>query len=137
MLETIAGGGWLKPSLLALLFWGLWGFLTKLGAQKIPWQTMMIFFALCTLLLGIIAKPTQPRLDLWHGIGLAGGLAGALGFFYFYIAMARGSATTVIPLTSLYVAVASVLAFLLLSEPVTLRKILGIFAAIAAMVLLV
>lgn len=130
------GEGWLKPSLLALSFWGLWGFLTKLSADKVPWQTMMIYYAACTLLLGALAKPSPPVINLPHFIGLLSGLACAAGFLYFYIAMSRGPASVVIPLTSMYLAPASILAFVLLSEPVTLKKIIGVLCALAAVILL-
>ncbi|MBU0518657.1 DMT family transporter [bacterium] len=136
MMDLLNGGGWLRPSLLALFFWGLWGFLTKLSSDRVPWQMLMVLFGICTLLGGLAAGPLKFKFDLWHGVGLAAGLAGALGFLYFYIAISRGQASTVIPLTSLYVAVASVLAFVLLAEPVTLKKLLGIVFAIIAMVLL-
>ena len=136
MSELFSGGGWLKPSLLALFFWGLWGILTKIGAQKVQWQTMLIFFALGTLVIGLLAKPEMHDFNRYHLIGLAAGIACAIGFMYFYIAMSRGSASIVIPITSLYVAVASVMAFIILSEPVTLKKVLGIICAIVAIALL-
>ncbi len=136
MNDLLNGGGWLKPSLLALFSWGLWGFLTKLGAEKVPWQTLMIYFAAGTLAAGLIAGPAGFKLNSWHLIGMGAGLAGAVGFVFFFLALSRGQASTVIPITSLYVAVTSVLAFLFLSEPITLKKILGIFCAVLAMVLL-
>lgn len=136
MSELLTGGGWLRPSLFALFFWGLWGFLTKLGAEKVPWQTMMIYFAVCTLIGGFSTGTVKVKMDGWHAISLGAGVAGALGFLYFFLALSRGPASTVIPITSLYVAVASVLAFILLSEPITLKKILGILCAVAAMILL-
>jgi uncharacterized membrane protein len=114
----------------------LWGFLTKLGAEKVPWQTMMIFFAVCTLAGGLATGPIKMKMDAWHLIGLGAGIAGALGFVYFFLAISRGQASTVIPVTSLYVAVASILAFILLSEPLTLKKALGILSAVVAVVLL-
>ncbi|NQU05686.1 MAG: EamA family transporter [Calditrichaeota bacterium] len=136
MTDLPGGGGWLKPSLLALLFWGLWGFLTKLGAQKVPWQTMLIFFATGTLIIGLLAKPTFSGFGMYHLIGLAGGIACAIGFMFFYIAMSRGSASVVIPITSLYVVVTSVMAFIILAEPLTLKKALGIICGVIAVILL-
>ena len=135
-MELLNGGGWLKPSLLALFFWGLWGFLTKLSAEEVPWQTTMILFGVCTLVIGAIAGPSKPQLDTFHFIALAAGIAGGVGFLYFFVALTKGPASIVIPLTSLYVAVASALAVILLSEPLTIKKILGILSAILAMVLL-
>ncbi len=136
MVSFFSGAGWLKPSLPALFFWGLWGFLTKLGARKVPWQTMLIFFALGTLTIGLLAKPTFSGFGVYHLIGLAAGLACAVGFMYFFIAMSRGSASVVIPVTSLYVVVASVMAFIILAGPLTLKKVMGIVCAVIAIVLL-
>ncbi len=126
----------MKPSLLALCFWGVWGFLTKLSADRVPWQTMMIFYAVSALIIGFLAKPSLPSGDIPHAWGLLAGFACAVGFLYFYIAMSRGPASVVIPLTSMYLAPASILAFLFLSEPVTLKKVLGILCAAAAVLLL-
>lgn len=136
MAELFSEGGWLRPSLFALFFWGLWGFLTKLGAQKVPWQTMLIYFALGALVIGLLARPTMPDFNRYHLIGLAAGFSCAIGFMFFYIAISRGSASVVIPLTSLYVVVASVMAFILLSEPITLKKVVGIICAVIAITLL-
>lgn len=136
MFEYLSGGGWLRPSLLALFFWGLWGFLTKLCAEKVPWQTMMVLFAIYTLLGGLAAGSIKFKLDAWHLAGAGAGLAGALGFVYFFLALSRGPASVVIPITSLYVVLASLLAFVLLTEPLTLRKVLGVLSGIIAVILL-
>ena len=128
--------GWLLPSLLAIICWGMWGFLAKFGTQRVTWQMMMIYFGACTLAIGIIAQPTVFQFDKYHLIALLGGLACAMGFAFFYIALSRGQATVVIPLTSMYVAVAAILAFILLAEPLSVKKVLGIVSAILAVILL-
>jgi len=129
-------GGWLKPSLLSLFFWGLWGFLTKVGAEKTPWQTIMILFGVCTFFAGLLCGPAKLHIDNYLLASLGAGITGAVGFLYFFNALSKGPASIVIPLTSLYVAIASILAFIILSEPVTLKKVLGILFAISAMTLL-
>ena len=136
-MDFFTGGGWLKPSLLALLFWGLWGFLTKLGAEKVPWQSTMLYFGGFTLLFALIAGPCRMQADSHHLWSLLAGIAGAVGFLFFFVALSRGPATVVIPMTSLYVAVAAILAFLILQEPLTVKKVLGIGCAIAAVILLI
>lgn len=136
MTELFSKGGWLMPSLLALLCWGIWGFLAKLVAGNVTWQTQMIFSALGTLLVVSFAKPTVPAFDGYHMIGIASGLLAGLASLFFYRAIARGEASVVIPLTSLYVALATVLGFVVLSEPVTVKKVLGLILAVVAMFLL-
>ncbi len=131
-----AGTGWLKLSLLALFFWGLWGFLTKLAGTRVHWQTMMLLLAFGTIIFGLSSKPPKPAFDIYHIYGLISGLACALGYLFFYRAMEKGDASNVLPVTALYVAVSSVLAIVILSEPITIKKILGIILAIAAVILL-
>ncbi|MDP8237978.1 MAG: EamA family transporter [Candidatus Hatepunaea meridiana] len=109
---------------------------SALGAQKVPWQTMLIYFALGALVIGLLAKPTMPDFNRYHLIGLAAGFACAIGFMYFYIAISRGFASVVIPLTSLYVVVASVMAFIIILKPITMRNVLGIICGVVAIALL-
>ncbi|MCX6639921.1 MAG: DMT family transporter [bacterium] len=134
--DIFIGGGWLKPSLFALFFWGWWGFLTKLGAERIHWQTMMICFGAATVIFALFPGTPRIKLELWSLVGVGAGIAGALGFLYFFMALDRGPATVVIPLTSLYVTISSILAFVLLAEPITLKKICGIGCAVLAIILL-
>lgn len=136
MLDSTGGGGWLKPSLLAIVFWGLWGFLTKLSGTRVPLQTMLIFLSLGTITIALIGKPDNIEFDLYHLAALASGFTCALGYLFFYKAITRGQASVVVPFTSLYVAIASILAFIILSEPITLKKLLGITFAVIAMILL-
>ncbi len=136
-MDIINGGGWLKPSLLALLFWGLWGFLTKVGSDKVSWQTMLLYFGICTIVIALVGyKGIAFGHDKYHLAALLAGIAVTLGYVYFFIAISKGSATTVIPVTSLYVALASILAFIFLAEPITIKKVLGILCAISAVILL-
>lgn len=132
----VGGGGWLTFALLALGAWGVWGFLTKVVAHRVSWPMMMLMFGAASLVLGIASVPGRPRLDASHGIGMAAGVAGAFGFYFFYRAIANGPATTVIPITSLYVAVAVILAFVFLGEPLTVKRAAGVGLAVAAVVLL-
>jgi bacterial/archaeal transporter family protein len=134
--DLLFGGGWLRPSLLALFFWGWWGFLTKVGAEKTHWQMMMIYFGLSTVILALLPGIPRFKMDGSQWMGLAAGITGAIGFFYFFIALNRGPATTVIPMTSQYVAISSLLAIVFLAEPLTIKKMLGILCALAAVVFL-
>lgn len=59
-----------------------------------------------------------------------------MGFLYFFNALSKGPATIVIPLTSMYVVISSILAFLFLAEPLSLKKVLGILFAIAAVIMM-
>jgi transporter family protein len=128
---------WIIPALLALFFWGLWGFLTKLGAGKASPQVLMLVFALCSVALSFFAGGVKLKFDGGLPIAFFAGLTGALGFYFFYDALAKGPVTTVIPLTSLYIAISSILAMIFLTEAITIKKLLGLLSAILAIILLV
>ena len=131
-------GGWLIPSLLAILCWGIWGFTAKIGSEKVSWQVMMVYLGVATLLVAIIGRPTLSlkELNIHHLAGVVSAISCSLGYLFFYIAIKKGEASVVTPLTALYVAVAAILAFIFLSEPITFKKALGILSAIIAMILL-
>jgi len=119
-----------------MLFWGLWGFFTKVGADKVPWQTSLVYFGICMIVIGLIGGPSFKSFNTQHFFAIIAGITVSLGYLFFYIAITKGNATTVIPVTALYVAVAAILAFIFLSEPITLKTVLGIGCAIFAMMLL-
>jgi transporter family protein len=123
--------------MLSLLFWGLWGFLTKISANKASPESLMALFALSSLLLSLLGGGIKLKFDGGWGWALSAGVTGALGFFFFYKALAKGPVTVVIPLTSLYIVVSSILAMLFLSEPLVFKKAVGILCAILAIILLV
>ena len=136
-MKLLAETAWLPQALLALACWGLWGFLTKVVAGRVTWPSMLLAFGVATVVLGLVsARGDWGRADAHHLVALAAGLAGAFGFFFFYRAIVRGPASTVIPITSLYVVIASGLAVAFLSEPPSFRKLLGIGLAVAAVCLL-
>lgn len=123
------------PSLLALFCWGVWGFLTK-AAGDVHWRTMMIFLGASTLIIALTAKPPKMVPDAYHIWGLLSGVACSFGYLFFYKAIEKGQATVVVPITSLYIAISAIFAFMILAEPLTFKKILGILFAIVAVVLL-
>lgn len=69
----------------------------------------------------------------WHGSGIAFGLTFSLGGLVFALAMKYASSpTSVIVLSSLYPAVATILAFFFLNDSMTAKKIFGIVLAVVA-----
>ena len=86
-MELLNGGGWLKPALLALFFWGLWGFLTKIGAEKVSWQMTMLLFGVFTVILVLPAGNLRIDYNIYMLASVAAGITGAVGFLYFFIAL--------------------------------------------------
>jgi transporter family protein len=127
---------WLGFSLLALVLWGIWGFLGKAASQHLPSQQVYLLaitghLAVTAYLLagGLGAASWQP----WGvGAALGAGLAMAVGLLCFFEALARGPATVVVPLTALYPAITVLLSRVILQEALTLRHLAGLALALAA-----
>lgn len=66
---------------------------------------------------------------------ISGTLAG-LATIFFYLAMSRGPASVVIPLTGMYIIIPVLLGYLILKEPVNIKHIIGFTCALLAILLL-
>ena len=89
----------------------------------------------------IVALATTPaffafKINKSMFIGLFAGIFCALGYFFFYRALLKADASAVIPISSMYIVVAAILAMIFLDEQVTVRKVGGIISAVVAIILL-
>jgi bacterial/archaeal transporter family protein len=133
---------WVSYSLIALCFWGLWGFCEKVASRSVIPGNLIILstlgglsvFPVYLLLFARQFKFSWQNPDFY--MSLAGGMAGAVGGVFFYFAISKGEASRVVTLTSLYPMISVILACLFLNEALTAQKIAGIACAVAAMVLL-
>ncbi len=131
---------WLPPTLLALLLWGLWGFLSKIASTYIKPADAYLVGVTGILLAGsVIAVLTRfrPGGDP-RGIafGLVSGLVMSFGTYFFYVALSRGSSAVVVTATALYPLVTLLLSYVILHEPLSPRQWVGIGLAVGAIVLL-
>jgi bacterial/archaeal transporter family protein len=131
---------WLTLSLASLGLWGLWGVFTKVSTQHLGPQAAYLLGMLGYLpVLGILLYETGGRLP-WHPWGwaaaVAAGMSTAFGLLFFFRALHHGSASVVVPLTSLYPVVTVALSWLFLRESLSLRQLLGLVLALTAMWLL-
>ena len=131
---------WLTPTLLALLLWGLWGFLSKLANLHIKPTDSYLYSVIGIILAGgAIALLTRfnPGGN-WRGItfGVISGIAMSFGAYFFYLALSRGSSAVVVTATALYPLVTLLLSYIILQEALTLRQWTGIGLAVVAIVLL-
>jgi transporter family protein len=128
--------GWLGFSLMALGLWGMWGFLSKVATQHLPFQAVYLI-AISGHLVVIAYLYTGSRLAIpWHPWGLAvaagSGVAMAFGLLCFFKALSRGAATLVVPFTALYPVVTVALSWALLKESLSLRQLAGVALAALA-----
>ena len=131
---------WLRYALLCILWWGVFGFLAKLGSDRVSPVDMQILFTIGMLPLVIFAflgagrKVDTDRLGVTYGI-LTGVLAGLGGLAYF-AAMESGKASVVGPVTSLFPLLTVLLAVILLKERMNRIQVAGVVLGLAAIAIL-
>ena len=131
---------WMIYAILSLLFWGIWGFVTKVALTSSEWYHYYIYGSITTFIAVIISSVVYRndlRIDInqFVMILIAGGL-GVLGYIFFVLAVKGGNASIVVPLTALYPSITAALSILILGEPVTLKRFVGIILAVIAVLLL-
>lgn len=132
--------GWLYYALLALVLWGLWGLFSKIASTHLPSWVIFLVELLVYMVVGgfIWGLMRTPVTWTWPGTAaaVAAGISGGFALFFFLKALASGPATVVVPLTSLYPVITVALGVTFLQESLTLRHIVGIILATAAVWLL-
>ena len=132
--------GWLFYSLLALILWGLWGVFSKIAATHLPsWAIFLVEICIYLLVGGFIWCLLRTPVT-WTFPGataaVAAGLSGGFALFFFLKALSTGPAAVVVPLTSLYPVITVLLGITFLQENLSLRHLLGVLMASAAVWLL-
>jgi uncharacterized membrane protein len=131
---------WLLYALLCVFWWGIFGFLAKLGSNQVAPRQMQILFTagmlplLAAAFLNAGRRVDTDRLGVLYGI-LNGVLAGLGGLAYF-AAMEKGKASLVGPVTSLFPLLTVVLAVLILRERMNRIQIAGIVLGMISIVIL-
>lgn len=126
---------WLLYAVLCIFWWGLFGFLSKLGSENLPPGQVQILFTFGTLPVVIPAWAgsgirSGDRLGLTFGI-LTGVFAGIANLAVF-AALERGKASLVQPISTLYPLVTVVLAVIVLKEKMNRLQVLGVILAVLA-----
>ncbi len=131
---------WLIYSLVSVLWWGIFGFLGKVGSDRISPAQMQIFFTIGMVPVAIVCAF---RLKFQIATNKRGvsysvlmGLFAALGSLAFFGAMKSGKASLVAPVTSLYPALTVLLALVVLKEKLNKMQTLGLILAMASIVIL-
>ena len=131
---------WLIYAIIALLWWGIFGFLGKVGSDRISPSQMQIFFTLGMVPVALVcAFRIRFRIatdKLGVGYSLLMGIIAALGSLAFFAAMKSGKASLIAPATSLYPALTVILAVFFLKEKLNKVQLIGLFFALVAIVIL-
>lgn len=118
----------------ALLCWGAWGFLTKLVSKDTSAQTVAFWATLSSLLpITLFAATSGPNRWLKPSpLAVLSGLAAGIATICFYLAIKRGPASVVMPLTGMYILIPALLGIVILKEPISVSHILGLVCAALA-----
>jgi transporter family protein len=131
---------WLVFALAAIFWWGLFGFLAKVGSERVSPIQMYLFFVIGMIPLVVIAifrlrrKVETDRRGASYG--MLNGVFAGLGLLAYYAAMEGGKASIVGPVTSLYPLVTVILAVALLKERLNRVQLMGIGLAITSILIL-
>jgi transporter family protein len=131
---------WLRYALLCIFWWGLWGFLSKIGSETANPLQMQILFTLGMLpvamgmLLQMRGKLDRDRAGVSYG--LLCGVATGLGTLGYYAALREQNASVVTPLTGVFPVLTVVLAFVVLRERLNRVQIGGMLLALVSIVIL-
>jgi transporter family protein len=138
---------WFFYALAAMALWGLWGFYFKLARQQFgetlhPSQLLGLCVVQCAcmicigvpalLALRVFAVPVEFHAAATR-FAVLSTLAVLLGTLMMMLALSRGKASLVVPLTALYPLVTLLLSQWLLRERLTPSQWLGVLLALAAM----
>ena len=132
-------GYWFIFGLLALILWGVWGFLPKLATRYIEPRSVLVFQTIGSILVTIVILATidfRPELHT-KGVTLAivTGIIGTLGTASFLYSIAKGKASIVVTMTALYPIITVILSLLILKESITIKQGIAIILALTAMAL--
>lgn len=128
---------WLVPAVVYMVGVGTLGITTKLALRSIDWPALILWTALMYGIIAVVLLASGTRLSLRGGTGMAiaSGVIASGGLILLFIALGRGAATQVVPVTAAAPVVTAVLAALWLSEPIGIRTILGTGLVVAGVVL--
>src|SRR6266567_2982205 len=132
---------WLMYTLITMVLWGGWGFISKPVAEKLsPWQvqTLSAVGLVPVIALLTLSKTMRAGPRLGHGLWLpfASGVIASVGNVAYYEALATGGkAADVTPLTALYPVVTIALAMIFLHERLNWIQMLGVLTSLTALYL--
>lgn len=131
---------WFAYSILSLCWWGVFGFLSKIGSTRVLPEQMLVLFTLGMFPPVLAAyfysgvRIETDRLGVICGVLI--GLLGGLGELAYFEALRVGKASVVGPLTSLFPLLTVLLALLFLKERISAVQTVGVLLALVSIFVL-
>ncbi|MEO0185749.1 MAG: EamA family transporter [candidate division WOR-3 bacterium] len=130
---------YIKYAYIALVGWGLWAIGSKIVSQHLNTVSTSFWISLWSLIFlifYIIFFKNSLQFNNHSLYAIPVGFVSLIAILAFYQALKAGPSSVVIPLTNLYVLFPVIFGFVILKEPITINRILGIGFAIVASILL-
>jgi bacterial/archaeal transporter family protein len=131
---------WFAYSVLSFCWWGVFGFLSKIGSARLPPEQMLMLFTLGMLppvLAAYFYDGVGIETDRLGAIcGVLTGLLGGLGELAYFEALRLGKAAVVGPMTSLFPLLTVLLAVLFLKERIGVVQATGVILALVSIFVL-
>lgn len=129
---------YVKYAFIALIGWGFWAIGSKLLTRYFNTMSTTFWISFWSIvfltLFMVFRRNLMFNKYVFHAIPV--GLVSLVAIIAFYKALKIGPSSVVLPLTNLYVILPVIFGFVVLKEPVTLVRVIGIFLAVLAAVLL-
>lgn len=127
---------WFFYTLFTIAVWGLWGVFSKLAVDAAAPRFVLLFQAVGILIFSLFAvsmlKFSVPWSPRGFTFGVLAGLAAFAGYFTFFMALERGKASVIVPLSAMGPVSTAVLSVVFLGERPTFQQSIGIALAILA-----
>jgi bacterial/archaeal transporter family protein len=149
MLQT-----WILLSLAALLIWGAWGMLANLTSRELGGFSALVWEVAGAMLVGVAILGWLARTGGLETtargatFGLLTGVSYTVGLTFLFVALNQanndgsggqgsGNVQTILVLTALYPVIAALLNYFFLSEPISLRQLIGMGVGLTGIAILV
>ena len=128
----------MKYAFIALIGWGFWAIGSKLLTRYFNTMSTTFWISFWSIVFLTFFMVFRRNLmfskHVFYAIPV--GLVSLVAIIAFYKALKIGPSSVVLPLTNLYVILPVIFGFIVLKEPVTPVRVIGIFLAVLAAVLL-
>lgn len=130
---------WVFPTIGYVLIVGTLGVTTKAALETVTWPQLLVWTTAAYALLATVAMVASgSSMTFGKGTALAA-LSGLLlggGALMLFLALERGEASLVVPVSSIYPLVTLVLSAILLAEQVTIARVFGVVVVITGLVII-
>ncbi|MBN1435464.1 MAG: EamA family transporter [Sedimentisphaerales bacterium] len=142
MIEKRENMDWRILAAVTVLCWGTYNVILKAVSSRVSWQMSMMWFIIgyALVIAVFVGVNCIGREFRWFQpmslVPLSAGVLCAIGAITFFKAIPTAPGSLLMPIIGLYVLTASIGCLVFLKEPITLRVVLGISFATAAILLL-